>query len=375
MGIFKSLFGKNDSKPSPKSPTITVQISEQPTKKPSLHLRGKKDCNGLYPAELVMLSVAENFKTTSTEFAGYLTYTYEIANPAKMLKDLSSRGFLAVASPKYSLPKYKVAELKEFATAVGITPKGKKADIIAQLEAVDDSILDPLIKDRYWALTDAGRKAINDNPYIQYFLSGHKYSVSEVGVDIWSVNEEFVINPKRPYRDIIFHQISKKMNDASIDFQRNPGSGDASTHTYCWCLRLMGLFMEEEGRSYSGAADYYFQYLFSWINLHRGFALLKAYKLFKNDREYQKNLIPQFYEDIKLYPGQREELFCFIDELNISDGEVRDTLITSFKRAQFGGIMTPEETADFVILELSGDVEQSEKMATTLAKKAVKKIK
>ena len=37
--------------------------------------------------------------------------------------------------------------------------------------------------------------------------------------------------------------------------------------------------------------------------------------------------------------------------------------------------MTPEETADFIILELSGDVEQSEKMATTLAKKAVKKIK
>ena len=322
-----------------------------------------------------MLSVAENFKTTSTEFAGYLTYTYEISNPAKMLKDLSSRGFLVVASPKYSLPKYKVAELKEFASTVGLTPKGKKADIVFSLNAVDDTVLDPLIKDRYWALTDAGRKALDDNPYIQYFLSGHKYSVSEVGVDIWTVNEEFVANPKRPYRDIIFHQISEKMNDASIDFQLHPGSGDASTYTYCWCLRIMGLFMEEEARSYSGAADYYFQYLFSWINLHHGLNLLKAYRLFKNDREYQKDLIPRFYEDIKLYPGQREELLRFIDELNISSEEVRDALITSFKRAQFGGIMTPEETADFIILELSGDVDQSEKLAIKLAKKAVKQIK
>ena len=34
---------------------------------------------------------------------------------------------------------------------------------------------------------------------------------------------------------------------------------------------LMGLFIEEEGKSYINAADMYFQYLFKRINIHTSY--------------------------------------------------------------------------------------------------------
>ena len=37
---------------------------EAPMLKPTLHLKGKPDANGLYPAELVMLYYAEKYKVT-----------------------------------------------------------------------------------------------------------------------------------------------------------------------------------------------------------------------------------------------------------------------------------------------------------------------
>ena len=80
------------------------------------------------------------------------------------------------------------------------------------------------------------------------------------------------------------------------------------------------------------------------------------------------------YEDIKLAPYQRTELLRLIDKLDLNGEALRKALITSFERADDSGIMSPKETADFVIYELSGEMEISMDIANKLAKKAVKKI-
>lgn len=98
-----------------------------------------------------------------------------------------------------------------------------------------------------------------------------------------------------------------------------------------------------------------------------------SYHLFKNDKKRQSDLITQYYEDIQLYPFHRTEILRLIDELNISGNEIRDLLITSFARAGDSGIMSVEEAADFVVLELSGDIEKAKYLSSKLAKKAVKK--
>ena len=374
MRLLSSLFGKKDA---PKKEQVVVKVSEttkETNKTPSLHHKGKPDVAGLYPSELVMLSLAEHYITTETNYPGYLTYTYEIANPLKILKSLQAKGYIEVGSAIDALDHLKLPELKGIAVSLGIVVKGKKTDIISQLSRAGEESLSQFVDERTWKLTDSGKAELKANPYIQYFLEKHPYNVNEVGVDIWSVNDEFVKNPKRPYRDIIYRQLNSQMNKASIAFQKDPMSGSASTHQYCECYRMMGLFIEEEGKSVVNAADLYFQYLFKRINIHAGLQLLKTYKLFKNDRKYQAEAIQRYYDDIQLYPFHKTELLRLIDELNIDEEAVRDSMIISFKRANDTGVMTENEAADFIILELNGEGDKSRELAEKLAKKAVKKL-
>ncbi|MBE6870472.1 MAG: hypothetical protein E7491_00790 [Ruminococcaceae bacterium] len=374
MSFFSSLFGKKSVKNIIQPNVEKVETSKRITNTPSLHLKGKPDAYGLYPAELVMLLLAEKYKTTETNFPSYLIHTYEISNPLKMLKDLHSRTFLEIGNAKDCLPGFKLTELKEMAVALNISIKGKKEEIINQLSDVSEEALCAFVKERTWKLTEKGAEALKANPYIQYFLDKHSYSVTEVGVNIWTVNEEFVKDPKRPYRDIIYSQLNKAMNEAFIQFQKNPASGTSATSRYCECYRLMGLFIEEEGKSYINASDMYFQYLFKRINIHAGLQLLVNWKTFNYDKKFRETFISRYYDEIQLYPYQKAELLRLLDELNVSDDEVRKNLITSFERAQDEGVMSVKEAADFIILELSGDVDQSRELAYKLARKAVRKI-
>lgn len=375
MSFFSSLFGKKSVKNNNQPKVEKVDTSKRITNNPSLHLKGKPDAYGLYPAELVMLSLAEKYKTTETNFPSYLTHTYEISNPLKMLKDLYNRGFLETGSAKSCLPGFKLTELKEIAVALNMPVKGKKADIIDQLSAVSEDALGAFVKERTWKLTKQGTEALKANPYIQYFLDKHNYNITEVGVNIWTVNEEFIKDSKRPYRDIIYSQLNKAMNEAFIQFQKNPTSGTYATSCYCECYRLMGLFIEEEGKSYIDASDMYFQYLFKRINIHAGLQLLVNWKTFNYDKKFRETFISRYYEEIQLYPYQKTELLRLLDELNVSGDDVRKSLTVSFERAKDVGVMSVKEAADFIILELSGDVDQSREMAYKLAKKAVKNIK
>ena len=206
MGIFSSLFGKKNSNvnsnESNASTTASQNVSVKTT--PVLHLKGIPDEKGLYPSELVMLAVAEKFIVSETNFPAYLNYEYEIPNPSKMLMNLQSRGFVKVGSAKDTLDYFKLTELKDIASLLGINAKGKKADIISQISEFDEEALAQFVKERKWKLTDTGLEALKDNPYIQFFLEKHSYNVTEVGIDIWTVNKEYVKNPKYPYRDLIY---------------------------------------------------------------------------------------------------------------------------------------------------------------------------
>ena len=374
MGLLSSIFGRKENDRYNETATNEIR-KETPLASLTLHLKGKPDTNGLYPAELVMLSYAEKYKINETNFPMYLTNTYEIPNPAKMLKNLESKGFLEVGSSMDALSTFKVSELKEIASSLGITVKGKKADIISQLSLADEESISRYVTERNWKLTERGHAAISANPYIQYFLEKHNYNVADVGVDIWTVNKEFVKNPNRPYRDMIYRQLNDQMNKAAVALQKDPAAGSSNSYRYCECYRLMGLFIEEEGGSFINAADMYFQYIFKRINIHAGLQLLRSYTLFKNDKKYQNDVIKRYYDDIQLYPFHKVELLRLIDELEVEGNKVREVLITSFKRAADTGIMTELEAADFVIYELNGEGDKSRNLAEKCAKRAVKKIR
>ena len=264
--------------------------------------------------------------------------------------------------------------MKELANSIGIVVKGKKADIISQLSDVEEEELAVFVKERLWKLTEKGKEELNSNPYIQFFLEQHHYELKSVGVDIWTVNQEFVKNPNRPYRDIIYKQLNEQMNQAAAAIQKNPGSGTADTYRYCECYRVMGLFVEEEGKSYENASDLYFKYLFSRINIHAGLQLLIQNSLFKRDKERQAEIIRRYYEEIQIYPYIKAELLRLLDELGLEGDAAKDALITSFRRSNDPGVMNEKEAAEFVILELSGETDRSRSLAEKLATKAVKRV-
>lgn len=372
MGLLSLLFGKKAAVES--KPTQQSSLAREKQNAPTLHLKGKPDANGLYPSELVMLAVAEKFAIFETNYPKYLTYTYEIVNPLKTLKTLQEKGFLEVGSSKESLSSLKLAELKDIATSLGIASSGKKAEIIERLSIVDEEKLSAFVKVRMWKLSQKGQGALKNNPYILYFLDKHIYNVTEVGIDIWTVNKEVIKNPQRPYRDIIYGLLNNAMNTAAMQFQTNSASGTAATHQYCECYRMMSLFIEEEGKSFVNAADLYFQYLYKRINIHAGLQLLLNYKRFSYDKKLRETFIEQYYEEIQLYPYQKTDILRLLDEINVSGNDVRTALVASFARANDSGVMSVNEAADFIIMELSGDVDKSRELANKLAKKAVKKV-
>jgi len=359
-------------------PSVTIdKADKRDANKPAtttanakLHLRGLPDKNGLYPSELVMLAVAEKYKVNEGHYPGYLTYNYEIANPEKMLRDLQSRGYVTVASASDSLNNLTVSELKEIASALEVSKTGKKAEIIARLADHGDEALETHVKDRTWKLTDEGVAALNNNPYVQYFLDKHAYNITEVGVDIWAINKICVEHPKMRYRDAIWGELNRQTIEAAKGF----GNGSYSTYKYCQIHRIMALFMEEEGKLYLDAAKNYFIYLYDWINLHEGRNLIYQYHLI-NDKVYREKLIQEYYEEIKLYPFQRQELLSLIDKLNMSESDLRYHMIKAFTRSKNVVIMDPVGAADFISYEMSGEIAKSKKLAIELATRAVKRKK
>ena len=375
MGIFKNLFSKRDNQITNEKPLNNIQIALDNSQKTVFHLRGKPDKNGLYPSELVMLSLAEKYLVNETNYPNYLNSIYEITNPSKTLKNLQDRGYISVGGAKESLHYFKISELKEFASFLGVKVRGNKDSIISTLLEADDEKLSECVKDRTWIITDKGMSALNDNLYIQFFLSEHSYSLQNVGVDIWTVNEDVVNNPNIPYRDLIYRQLNKRAFEADVEIQKGQKLGSDVTNRYCECFRIMALFIEEEGRSYLNASDLYFQYIFKRINIHAGMKFLSSLMLVKDKWITKEEAIKRYYQDIQLLPFHKQEIMRLVDELNIDNDSIKDSLIVSFKRAKDSGIMTAEEAADFVILELSGEKEEAKTLSDKLINKAIKKYK
>lgn len=79
-----------------------------------------------------------------------------------------------------------------------------------------------------------------------FFLESHKYSTSEIGVDIWSVNKAFMKNPQKPYRDCIWGELNRVKNETIQELHRNFHSGTLYSSRDCNISRVMALFLEEE---------------------------------------------------------------------------------------------------------------------------------
>lgn len=111
-----------------------------------------------------------------------------------------------------------------------------KADLINRvMTEIPSRELENLYPDRYYALTDLGQRAIDNEPCVLYI---HQHPV--VGLDIFSLSKLVHTQPYFPYREKIWQHL----NDICM---QHISRGDFGS--YRNCRFRMATFLEEEGKT------------------------------------------------------------------------------------------------------------------------------
>ncbi len=150
--------------------------------------------NGLYPAEILLLSYCSKYPNPTKGYPGFWWFEYGVRDVGGALRSLESRGFLRWSTAAESLNELKIPELKAALSALGAPVTGKKAELIQRLQGATEEQLSPFIPQRRYALTPLGRQELDENEYVLYMhrLPGKTIEVSHGGpsFNLWTVNRQ-----------------------------------------------------------------------------------------------------------------------------------------------------------------------------------------
>ena len=79
--------------------------------------------------DLVLLSLAEDYKVGEIKYPDYLRSRYGIGFPNEKFQKLEKSGYIRPSTPIEALPHLKATELKAIATKLGIKTSGKKEEL------------------------------------------------------------------------------------------------------------------------------------------------------------------------------------------------------------------------------------------------------
>lgn len=374
MGIFKSLFGGNK-----KEPEITIDVELEPVKKTNVKgatTQGngtkdeadisKKESKRIYePQDLVMLYLAEKYRVDEKNFPQYLYFKYGIGFPKGNLKKLSKNGLIRSSTPKETLPKLKVAELKEIAAKYGIKVSGKKEVICATLaENLSESDLDKFVKDRYWVITDEGHAVLKQNPHIEFYMADHPYNFIAMDLDINAFCKLYEKKKGGTVRDTLWGEFNRRIIPA---YKKGVTKGEF--YEYTSLLRNMALFLEEENRHKDALAQY-MKYLNYKANFDAGLSALRNYQYIKK----LDDATDMLFTNVEILPFMREELSLMCDGCGFDEDEAKTFMLDSLAKEKDTGLFSPEELTELVISGMRGDIGAQKQICKIAMRNAVKKL-
>ena len=311
MGFFDSLFGKKNNKSSDSNVYVQRQSVPAPVKAIT---REQK---------LVLLKYAENTKVGENHYPAYLNSKFGISSPKSGYDELLRDGFIRMSTNKEALPHLKNNELKDIASGNGLSTGGKKDDLCKRIiDEVSEESLDKLNIPRYWILTEKGKEELNNNPFVSLFTDKHKYDLDYIGIKYADVASSLADKPVARVRDLLWGRFVKMSFNASVEsFQTK------NFHDYCDMLRLMALFLEEEGK-YVDALSTYLRYLYYQNNFK---AVISARAMYGIDKS-MKRAIESFMLDAELLPFQEAELTDLIKECEYDQQAFNEFMIFTFQR-------------------------------------------
>lgn len=128
-----------------------------------------------------------------------------------MLSSLEKRGYIKYATAIDTLPTLTIPQLKALAVKLGVSTKGKKADIIGSIvDVCSDKALEQYIVERKYQLTEKGRTELDINGYVPYMHKHSHKTIENANIgfefNVWSINRIIGKGDSRHWSEIVQEQ-------------------------------------------------------------------------------------------------------------------------------------------------------------------------
>ena len=356
MGILKSLFGgkKEDQK-------VTVQLQsnlsrkeEEPLKKVTASVQ-----------DLVLLSMAENYKIDEMKYPDYIRTRFGIGFPNETFQKLEKRGLIRPSTAIEALSHLKATDLKAIATKLGLKASGKKDELRERIaENASEDILGVDVPERYWIVTEKGKSLLEDNKHISFYLDKHPYYLENVGLNINAYSKLFSGNPSGRVRDVIWSELNRR----TADYYKK-GMTKGEFKDYCELLRTMALFLEEENR-HRDALGMYMRYIHYRSNFNAALSAMRYYSVMKKVDDAADTLF--IYSEI--LPFIANEIQTMSMGCGFDSNQLYVFMKEAFSKEKDTGVFTPADLADLVMCGLNGDQDGQKKICKAVMKSAAKKL-
>lgn len=292
---------------------------------------------GLYPHEVLLLSVASSFFTDQQTFPTALRQQYGILDVSALLLGLTQRGFLEAATLEATLEGETVVNLKKVLKVCKLPVGGRKAELIGRVATqMSDPDLETHFPRRAFALTETGKQAVAEAPYIPYL-----YRNPVEGLTIWEIHRLALKDPDKPYRELILAYMERR----------------SQFH-----------FKAKDYNAYRAMRHRMYQFMLEENKLKKAFPFLVEvmyYDLSGMDSE-QQDPIYQFVSEKYFFPYSKSivrlsatmvgAMARLQTDLRLTESMLRALLLQFFSQYKLPfHLFTHEECAVIILLELRGD--------------------
>lgn len=288
--------------------------------------------HGLYPHEVLILDYAHSYYTEGNSFQGFWWYRYGVRDVDKCLRSLLERGFLQIGDLQSAIALENATVLKEELKKYGLKVSGKKDELIQRLiSEVSHEELNFRFVKRTYQLTELGKQVLEEESYVPYI---HRHALEDL--DIWSLNKIIHQPPYMPYRDKIWGYLNKRSMEhfAARDFG-----------LYRNCRHHMSTFLMEEKKIKDALG------MLSEVVFYDLSGLGNGYDPQFLDI-YAQNFFPYKDSTVTMAPGITSAVIHCQKELNLSDEELKATMLDRMNRLSAPlHLFTPEECVDIVLME------------------------
>ena len=180
---------------------------------------------GLYPHEILMLSLARNYTDTTEKFEDFWQFQYYVSDPRSVIESLLERGFLRIRDLQDELSLKYGKYLKQELSNLNIPEKEFPNSISSRVQLLLEKGNIDELRLKYpchYECTDLGRKEVTNNPYVYYLH--HKPVIS-----IWKMNH--LINRENP-EHLSFEKILEKVFiDKALEARLSSDLSSFNKHT------------------------------------------------------------------------------------------------------------------------------------------------